>query len=42
MVDIKDLGHDLRALDAMNRSRFWLRVTSLGHELEALYAMNRL
>ena len=28
------LGRDLRALDAMNKLRMWMRLTTLGHEPE--------
>ena len=33
-------GRELKALDAMNSSRLWLKLTTLGHELRALDAMN--
>ena len=34
------LGCELRALNAMNDSRSWMRRTNLGHELRALKARN--
>ena len=34
------LGRELKALDAMNSSRFWMICRTLGRELKALVAMN--
>ena len=34
------IGHELRALDAMNNSVLWLISMILGHELKDLVAMN--
>ena len=34
------LGHEFRALNAMNVSRSWIRRTTLGGELMALNAKN--
>ena len=35
------MGHQLRALDAMNGSRLWMTLATLSHELKARDAMNR-
>ena len=36
------LGHELKALDAMNNSRLWMTLATLRRELKALDAMNSL
>ena len=36
------LGHELKALDSMNKFGLWLRRMTLGHELRALDAMKNL
>ena len=36
------LGHELKALDAMNNLDLWMTCSTLGHELRALDAMNNL
>ena len=38
--DMKTLGLKLKAIDAMNNARLWLRWTTIGHELKALHVMN--
>ena len=35
-------GHEVRALDAMNKSRLWMNGMTLGCELSTLDAMNNL
>ena len=36
------LGHELRALNAMNDTRLWMICMSLGHELKDLDVMKSL
>ena len=40
IVDLNDLGRELKALDAMNKSGLWLTRMSSGHELRALNAIS--
>ena len=36
----KTLGHELKALDAMNSLELWKTFSTLGHDLRALDSMN--
>ena len=36
------LGHELKALDAMNKSKLWMACSTLGHDLKALDVVNNL
>ena len=38
--ELKTLGHELRALDAMDNLGLWMTPYNLGHKLKALDATN--
>ena len=40
MFDMNTLGHELRALDAMNYYGLKITLTTLGHDLRVLDVMN--
>ena len=40
--ELKTLGHELRALDAMDNLGLWMTPYNLGHKLKALDATNNL